>query len=291
MEEKNISKPPQTSVDSSNVDPSKIDNHDKSINKQLENINAVEFESYGKLGYKRLKRLRKKALNHGITVPELKYKLERPTGPRGLLLAAAIICLVLLASCTGLFIYFATCNKLVSNLIELMNLGSNNLSKEAIAASLGFSSLASAGVAILVVCALLVLIFPIMFLIYFALFTRDTFNLAFSSKQELAKGYMTYLYFYRLAFSAIVMIILNFVFITFINIEASTKQLLTILSIIVLLLSFIAILVLLIIERTKCKKWYNSQLSYEEKSDFEAQNSALLKLRRKSRSSSQKLWE
>lgn len=286
MEENFISQPPQTGVDSS-----KTEDHGKTRNKQLENINTVELESYGKLGYKRLKRLRKKALDHSITVPELKYKLERPTRPRGLLLAAAIICLVLLASCTGLFVYFATCNKLVSNLIELINLGSSTLSKEAIAASLGFSSLASAGAAVLVICALLVLIFPIMFLIYFALFTRDTFNLAFSSKQELAKGYMTYLCFYKLAFSAIVMIILNFVFITFINIDASTKQLLTILSIIVLSLSFIAILALLIIERTKCKKWYNSQLSDDEKSDFEAQNSALLKLRRKSRSTSQKLWE
>lgn len=231
-----------------------------------------EKESYGKFAYKRVQRLRRKGQRRGISVPYLGYELTKPDKPRTTFLIAAIISAALLIGIIiGLGFLYNGVIKSITIFDGIGDVFKAVFDPTAFALSAGLSAIP--GMMILLAYILLITIFllPLGAIIYFYRFVRDVFYMANCSKEEFAKGNIVSS---RLTGLILALIAATVVFtIIAICVEASNVKLLAgiVYGGIVIVLG--GLTVLMIIEKNKCAKWFESLNEYEKQNYLEHESS------------------
>ena len=235
-----------------------------------------EALSYGKLGYKRVQRLRKKAARRRIEVPYLGYELHKPDKPRVVFWIVAAVAIVLMVGVVvgGIFLL----NVLVKSLDNFRGIG--DLFKamfrpEVLAASLGFSTLPALMVALAVAMLVLLALIPLLVGLYLVSFVRNAFYLAKCSKEEFAKGYDISMRITRLILYLVLATVLLVVGLYF----APDKR--TLVPVVLVYVCFVVVfggfLAVLLLERSKNAKWFEG-LDEAQKQSFLAHNEGLRRI-------------
>lgn len=235
----------------------------------------IEKNSYSKYMYKKLVKARKKGLQYGVTIPPLKYELEKPEKPRKVFLIAGY---TLLGFTIALFIGFIIMY-IVSGVfpmfLDMIRGTSNVYSKELFEKSLGLTSFGAISLTWLYVVIVILLLLPIG--IIMGLVKGVIKNFAFSkiSKQEMAKGFEISRYINMLIISMFLSLIIGVLFIVEGLVKGGLGIFITIMSFVI----FVWCLILLTFikkERKREKEWFNN-LSEEKQQDFLNQNNAVKK--------------
>ncbi len=237
---------------------------------------TIDYEqlSYGKLGYKRVQRLRKKGERRGIEVPKLEFELHKPDKPRIVFWIAAIVGIIVFVGIlvgTGFLIkflvdVFSEFYKDTGGLFKtLTNPGVLFVSQGISIAPLLFLIMAYLFVA-------LIGIIPLMIALYCYYFVRNMLYVAKCSKEEFAKGerisgYIVCYIGILVAATIILIVVLSLT-------DAQTAKFLVGLIYGGVVIIFGGLLALMIIERQKCKKWFEG-LNEDNKQNFLEHDKAL----------------
>ena len=134
-------------------------------------------------------RIRQKGLQHGVSVPKLKYQLTKPDKPRlsmiimGILASIVFVGVVILG--IGLFAVLAKVN-MAFNVWELL---ANLFTPTKIVGTLGLSVLGGIGIVLFYVLLLILIALPIVAIVCMYKFVRTLFALSKANKEEFAKGH------------------------------------------------------------------------------------------------------
>ena len=250
----------------------------------------TDFEkiSYGKAAYKRVQRLRRKGRRRGIDVPTLGFELTKPDKPRMAFWIVAIVSAVLFAGiliATG-FLY----NELVKIFSDLNGVGDlirTMFDPKILQGSLGLSALP--GILMIFIYILLILLFalPIILAIYFYRFVRDAFYMAKCSKEEFAKGRIITSRIFGIVTFLIVATVIFIFLLT--QIAAGNAKVLASVIYVAFLLAFGGLLVLMILEKVKAGKWFDT-VEEARKQNYLAHEKALRRIESRLRTD-RHLWE
>lgn len=241
---------------------------------QIDNTqNATYYEeiSYDKRTFKKVAKLRKKGLKYGIVVPNLNYELTKPEKPRKTFLVISIILsLALIGMIIALgFLYNKVLNILFeTNLLEIIG---NLFNPVFLAETLGLSAIPGLMILVVYIIIIACLLLPIYLLVYVYRFIRDSFRMVNCSIEEIAKG--------NTITNRITTLILNLIFIVIVfvlllwQLDERVKGLLIVLFI-VLCLIFGGLLTLILIERIKANKIFDS-LEEDKKQNYLEHEKAL----------------
>lgn len=235
----------------------------------------IEKNSYSKYMYKKLVKARKKGLQYGVTIPPLKYELDKPEKTRKVFLIAGY---TLLSFTIALFIGFIIMY-IVSGVfpmfIDMLRGTSSVYSKELFEKSLGLSSFGAISLTWLYIVIVILLLLPIG--IIMGLVKGVIKNFAFSkiSKQEMAKGFEVSRYINILVISIFLTLLIGILFIVEGLTRGGLGVFITIMSF-VIFACCLTLLIFIIKERKREKEWFNS-LSEEKQQDFLNQNKAVKK--------------
>lgn len=250
---------------------------------------TVDYEklSYGKIAYKRVQRLRRKGRRYGIDVPCLNYALTKPERPRILFWIMAIISAILYAGIlvgVGFFL-----DALISSLSEsgsgLRDFMAHITKPEFVLLSLGLPT--TLGIFFVVCLYAFIIAFAtiaVLFALYAFTFVRESFYMAICSKEEFAKGEVI---LKRIIGYSVILILATVLLIVGLVRGPSDEVVVKIISGVLygaVVLAFSGPLVLMILERRKCKKWFES-LDEDKKKNYLAHESALSTVRHHSRRS------
>ncbi len=242
--------------------------------------NETDYEklSYGKLGYKRVQRLRRKGQRRGIDVPKLGFGLTKPEKPRIAFWIAAIVGIVLFVAilvATGFLIKF---------LIEVFSdfyKDTGGFFKTVANPKMLFATqgLSAVPLLILIMAYLflaLIIIVPIIIAVYCYSFAVNTFYLAQCSKEEFAKGEKVSgsILSYTLILVAATVILIVILLAT----DAQTAKLLVGLIYAVTVIIFGGLLTLIVLEKVKCAKWFAGLDEYKRQ-NFIAHDRALRRVK------------
>lgn len=247
--------------------------------KLMENI-VTDYEkaSYGKLGYKRVQRLRKKGSRRGIEVPYLNFILTKPEKPRVVFWIAAIIGLIMFV---GILVGFGFLTKFLIDVFSDLYKDSGGLFQTLADPQVLFASqgLSFIPLLVLILAYLLVAMIglvPLMILIYCYRFVKYLLYTARCSKEEFAKGgmikdhIMTYVGILAVATVALIIV--------FVMVEVQNVKLLVGLIYGGVVVIFGGLLVLTIIEKKKCEEWFKN-LDEEKKQNYLAHEKALCQIK------------
>lgn len=238
--------------------------------------------SYGKFGYRRVQRMRRRGKRHGIEVPPLGFVLTKPDRPRIVFWIAAIVGAVLLAALLvgiGFIIKFG---------IEFFNVQFQDnggffetlLNPAVFLATAGLSFFPVLFVILAYLMMLLIMLIPILVFFYSYGFVRNTFYMARCSKEEFAKGELVSSRIFGFA-GAIVLATVALI-IGLISFETSAAKILVGVVYAGFVLICGGMLVLMIRERSKCKKWFDSLDEYKKQNFLEHDN-ALRRIKSRTR--------
>lgn len=236
---------------------------------------SIEKNSYSKYMYKKLVKARKKGLQYGVTIPPLKYELDKPEKTRKVFLTAGY---TLLGLTIALFIGFIVMYILAGvfpMILEVIKGTSGVYSKEFFEKSLGLSAYGVISVTWLYFIIALILILPIGLTIGLVKATIKNFALSKISKQEMAKGFEVSRYIRILIITMFLFLLIGILCIVEGLSKGSLGIFITIMSF-VIFACCLTLLIFIIKERKKEKEWFNS-LSEERQQDFLNQNKAIKK--------------
>lgn len=241
----------------------------------------IDYEkiSYGKYAYKRVQKLRRKGKRRGIQVPALGYELEKPEKPR---LAFRIIAFVSAVIFIGILIGIGFLyNALIVAFSDLSGIGEFikvMFKPDILSGSFGLSALP--GILMVVVYLLIFILFalPLFAAAEFYGFVRDAFYMSKCSKEEFAKGNIVSSRILGLT-SLIAVVTAIFIVLLIYLTDASVKLYLGLIYG-GLLVALGGLIVLMIIEKRKCKKWFEG-LDEWKKSNFIQHDMALRRVKRR----------
>lgn len=221
---------------------------------------ALNYEqiSYGKYGYKRIQRLRRKGRRRGLEIPTLNYELTRPEKPRVVFLIAAIITLIIFL---GLMVGAGFLIKFGVDFFSVQFKDSGGffktlLNPQAVIASLGLSIVPVLLIVLAYIMMILILLIPIFLVLYCYRLIRNAFYMAQCSKEEFAKS--EFVGKHISAFAIILVIATVLLIVVLIRGEAPALKLVVGLVYLGVVIIFGGMLALMIVERRKCKTWFDS---------------------------------
>lgn len=241
----------------------------------------IEKNSYSKYMYKKLVKARKKGLQYGVTIPPLKYELEKPEKTRKVFLIAGY---TLLGFTIALFIGFIIMyiiSGVFPMFIDMIRGTSNVYSKELFEKSLGLTSFGAISLTWLYIVIVILLLLPIGIIIGLVKGVIKNFALSKISKQEMAKGFEVSRYINILVISIFLTLLIGILFIVEGLTRGGLGVFITIMSF-VIFACCLTLLIFIIKERKREKEWFNS-LSEEKQQDFLNQNNAVKKYKNLSR--------
>lgn len=243
-----------------------------------------EKTSYGSFAYKRVQRLRRKGERRGIKVPRLNYELSKPEKPRIAFWIVAIVSAVIFVGIiVGIGFFYNELIKMFSDLSGIGDFLKVVFDPDILAASFGWSAVP--GILLAAVYLLIIVLFalPVIAAIYFYRFVRDAFYMAKCSKEEFAKGSII---FSRIVGIVAVLVVLTIIFVILLSyITASTAKVYMGLIFGGLAAALGGLLALIIVEKIKCGKWFET-FDEEKKQNYLEHENALRRI--KSRLNSEK---
>ncbi len=233
-----------------------------------------ERASYGKIGYKRIQRLRKKGKRRGIEVPKLNYELTKPEKPR---VAFWIAAAVGIAVFVGIMVGTGFLIKFLVDVFSDLYKDSGGFFKTLLNPKVLFVSQGLSLVPLLLLIAAYLLfasmaIIPISIAICCYRFVQNMFYMARCSKEEFAKGEMITGSIVSYVFVLVVATVLLVV--VFVLTDAQTARLLVGLIYAGVVVIFGGLLALLIVEKKKCGKWFET-LDEDKKQNYLEHEKAL----------------
>lgn len=231
----------------------------------------IELEGYGKRTYKKVQKLRKKALQYGIDVPKCTHPLTRPTRPRPLMLLGKWVCLGCAGLLVGLTILLFVKLHYFKAFAQIFDVMRGTLDAKAVALTLGFSGIATATLFVVLLIMLAMAIIPIAFVILFANQACEFGELAHAPRQQIAVGYKIKSQIRLVSVLAILDLILT-IFIIVKSKNSADWLIILILLVIFAVLVFYA--VALKITQRKEKEWFGT-LSVDAQNDYINHDKAL----------------
>lgn len=247
----------------------KEDEKSSSILSEQDNI---EKSSLTKLGYKKLKSARKRALHYGVTIPKLNYTLDKPEKPRNLFLIAGLVLATISIICLGLFIIFGIKTKFFSMYFNVIFNGPEFVDESWIEKTLGFSFLLNIGIALIYVVLTFVAIIPILLIVFAIKTISMTFDLANASYQELGGGHGLMSYILKWILFEIILVLFLVIYAS--NAKISGSFTIIIITFAILIAMSLFYIVVLILERIKNRKKFKT-LPKEKQEDFLKQDRAI----------------
>lgn len=226
----------------------------------------IEKSSFTPYMQKQVKKLRKKGLEYGVSVPYLNYELDKPEKQRKIFNVIAIIFFVLaMAMVIGTVVmYFYT--HIFSAIFEIANKSNDLTSYDTLQNSLGLSGFVGIASWALVLILAVISLLPIPIIIVTINFARKNLSFAKMSKQEMAKGFEIKNFIIFLIFSAIFSLALAIILLC----QGMASGAFGICSVVFLFLLFVicvALSVIIIKEKNKETQWFNT-LPIEKQQDF-----------------------
>lgn len=234
-------------------------------------IPETDYEklSYGKVAYKRVQRLRRKGRRRGIEVPPLGFELTRPEKPRIVFWIAAIFTIVLFVGIlvgTGFLAKFII--DVFSETFEDSGGFFQTLFDPAVfIASAGFSVLPALLIIMAYLMLVLIVLIPFMIAIYCYILARNTFYMARCSKEEFAKGEL--IQSHVTAFIWILVTATAILIAGLVLSEAQNIKTVLWLVYVGIVIIFGGMLTLIIIEKVKCNKWFESLDEFKKQNFLE----------------------
>lgn len=256
---------------------------------ETDNVTDFEKLSYGKVGYKRVQRLRKKAKRKGINVPVLGYELTKPERPRIAFIVVAVVALVI---AVGVLVGMGFLFKYLIDVFAVQFQDSGGLMKTLLDPTVFFATAGLSFLPVLLIIMaylmlLLILLLPVLFAIYCYTFARDMIYLSKCSKEEFAKGSIVSDRIFRLIVTLIVSTVILIA--VLILCETQTPKIITGLAYAGAVIVFGSLLALLVFEKSKCGKWFETLDEYK-KQNYLAHEKGLRAIKRRIKSDRQ-FWE
>lgn len=245
----------------------------------MEDIIDYERISYGKTAYRRVQRLRRKGERRGIRVPYLNYYLTKPEKPRMVFWIIAIVSAVLFVGViVGIGLLYNELIKTFSDLEGVGDLLKSAFNPVAVAMSFGLSLVpALAAVLVYLIIALMFAI-PVMAVVYFYRFVRDTFYMAKCSKEEFAKGGIVSSRITGLITVIAVAAVIFVVLLT--NVPAESAKLYIGLIFGGIAVALGSLLAVTVFEKIKCGKWF-AGLEEDKKQNYLEHERGLRRVKRR----------
>ena len=245
---------------------------------------ATDYEalSYGKVGYKRVQRLRKKGKRRKIEVPRLGYELHKPDRPRIVFwVLAAVAAVLMVGAIIGSVFLINMVVKTQKNFNGLGDIFKAAFNPTIFAVSLGMSVLPALMILFVYFMLFMLILIPVLVGLYLYTFVRDALYLARCSKEEFAKGYDVSGRITRLV---VCLIIATVAFVTVMYL-APVKHMRLLLGFVYacFVLVFGGLLAILLLARAKDAKWFES-LDEAQKQNFLAHDAGLRKVKKRLRS-------
>lgn len=237
----------------------------------------IEKNSYSKYMYKKLVKARKKSLQYGVTIPPLKYELEKPEKTRKVFLIAGYILLGFTIALAIGFIIMYIVSGVFPMFIDMVRGTSSVYSKELFEKSLGLSSFGAISLTWLYVVTIILLLLPIGIITSLVKGVIKNFALSKISKQEMAKGFEVSRFINILVISMFLSLLIGILFIIEGLVKGGLGVFITIMSF-VIFACCLTLLIFIIKERKRESKWFIN-LSEEKQQDFLNQNNAVKKYR------------
>lgn len=248
------------------------DSQDNNLDKQQVTGQTNNASNYTKYMQKKIARVKKKALQYGVTIPDLKYELTAPDRPRTIFSIIGYIMIALgVALLVGTYIWLAT-SGLLKAFLELISGAKQTLDPDVALKTFGFSGFASVGTVFICIVIAILMIIPICICFAFVVLGIKNINLTYASKQEMAVGYEVTSYIRCL----ILIIGLSILALVLVVVEGGRGGLLIMSAIVVSVVIAICVLLLAILLkiRKKEKVWFDA-LPDDQKQDFLNQNKML----------------
>lgn len=250
----------------------------------LQSVPEPDFEkiSYGKVGYKRIQRLRRRGKLRGIEVPPLGFELTKPEKPRIAFWIAAIVGIILFV---GILVGAGFLVKYIIDLFSVTFKDSGGFLKTIFNPSLFIASAGLSAIPVLLIVMayamlILIMIIPFVLALYCYRFARNTLYMARCSKEEFAKGEFIggriINFIGVLAVSTVILIV------CLLSVEAQTAKILLGLVYVGIVIIFGGMLALIVFERVKCNKWFEA-LPEEKKQNYLAHEEGLRRVKRRMR--------
>ena len=252
------------------------------IEKVEANIGAeIEKNSFTPYMQKQVKKLRKKGLEYGVSVPYLNYELDKPEKQRKIFNVIAIIFFVLaIAMVIGTVVmYFYT--HIFSAIVEIANKSHDLTNYDTLQNSLGLSGFVGIASWVVVLVLVILSLLPIPVFIVTINLARKNLSFAKMSKQEMAMGFEIKNFVVFLTICSILSLLLAVVFLC----QGMGSGVFGICSIVVLFLLFavcVALTVIIQKERKKEQQWF-ATLPQEKQQDFLNLNKSLVMVKNKKR--------
>ena len=238
-----------------------------------------EQKSYGKIGYKRVQKLRKKGERRNIKVPKLCYELHKPEKPRVAFLVVAVLSIVMLVGVVVATVFlFNELAKLSEEFNGLGDVFKAVFNPTALMASLGMSVLPALVIVLAYAMLFALFIIPICIGLYLYSFVRNAFYLAKCSKEEFAKGGFVGDRIRRLTVISIAATFIWIAGLVFLN-SAAGKLILSFVFIAVAIVVG-GLLAILLVEKKKDEKWFETLEEYQ-KQNYLAHEGALRSVKKK----------
>ncbi|MCH5164924.1 MAG: hypothetical protein J1G01_00795 [Clostridiales bacterium] len=263
---------------------------DSEVNSAASNVeqNAVsdpkidyEQKSYGKIGYKRVQKLRKKGARRGIIVPKLCYELHKPEKPRvAFRVVAALAIVFLIGVMVAIGFLFNELIKMSDSFTGLGDVFKVVFNPTAFTLSLGLSVLPALVIVLAYIMLFALFLVPLCVGLYLYSFVRSSFYLAICSKEEFAKGSIVGDRIRRLA---IIVIISTLIWIVgLVMIKTGAGKLFLSLGYFALIIVVGGLLAILLVEKKKNEKWFET-LDEDKKRNYLEHEAALRSVKRKMR--------
>lgn len=238
-----------------------------------------EKASYGKRAYKKVTKLRKRGGRRGMTVPKLTYSLTKPEKRRTAFFVTGIVSAVVLCAVIVMIGFFY--NELIKMNSTLDGMGDffkTMFDPNILFASFGVSAIPGILVAVFYIFIAVLLILPIVLIVYFYRFVRDIFYMSECSKEEFVRDITISDHLFALITLAV---IVTAVFVTVcIFVKGAVSIVLITLIYLALIAVFGAVIAFILIERRKCKQWFDT-LDEEKKRNYTEHVQALKQVKRR----------
>lgn len=230
--------------------------------------------SCSKFMQKKLEKAKKKALQYGYTVPDLRYPLEKPLKQRTALAVLGYLIFALGIIISLLAIYFTYKVGLWSTLFSAFGISSDALSESTLNKTFGLSQI-KGFVGIVIIIILITIVLALVGICSWIIsFGLRVARVSKVSRQEMAKGYEvfdTIGIMFLLSAIGIAGIVVSIVGL---GLKTNTWIICGVLALCIAL--FLTIAIILIVERKKEAKWFET-LSKEMQEDFIEYNNVIKK--------------
>lgn len=235
-----------------------------------ENISKAEEKSgesveYSKYMQKKIEKAKKKALQYGYTVPELKYPLEKPDRSRTAIGVWGYLILAFGILFTGVMVYLTYSTGLLAGLLSAFGFGNDAFSESSMAKTFGLSQIGGFLAIIMIIVILSILLAIAGICVWTIVFGVRSVRVAKVSRQEMAKGYEVFDSICLMITLPLVAVVAIVVVVAWLGLDVNTWIICGVLTLGIIL--YIAFAIMLIVERNREKRWFES-LPVDAQQDF-----------------------